>query len=433
MPAMRIAAITAGAAGTFCGSCLHDNTLAAALTRLGHDVALLPTYTPIRTDEPDVSSHRVFLGGINAYLDQKRLTRWRPRFLRWLLDRPALIKFATKLSPLPNYDELGELALSVLRGEHGHQRAAFSQLHDWLAGEYRPQIVTITNVLISAIAPAVKSRLRVPILAYLQGDDVFLDALKPDHRRDAIELIRANAANIDGFIAPSRDYAGHMSAYLGIPRERIEVVPLGISLAGHATSTAPKSPGPPVIGYFARIAPEKGLHVLVDAFIRLRKKESATQPRLRISGWLGPHQREYLMNERKKLADAGLEREFECVESPGLADKVRFLQSLDVFSVPAVFREPKGLYVLEALAHGVPVVQPSHGSFPELLEATGGGRLVPSEDPAALADALGELLADEAQRRKLGEAGRAAVAREFTDEVMARRTAEHYRRFVNQK
>ena len=68
---MRIAYITAGAAGMYCGSCLHDNTLAAALLELGEDVVLVPTYTPLRTDEPDVSIDRVFFGGINVYLQEK--------------------------------------------------------------------------------------------------------------------------------------------------------------------------------------------------------------------------------------------------------------------------------------------------------------------------------------------------------------------------
>jgi len=429
--AMRIAAITAGAAGTFCGSCLHDNTLAGALTRLGHDIALVPTYTPIRTDEADVSNQRVFIGGVNAYLDQSRWTRRRPGFVRWLLDRPGVIKFATKLSPLPNYDVLGDLTLSVLRGEHGHQRAAFEQLTEWLAGEFKPQIVTLTNVLLSAIAPLRKAKFKVPILAYLQGDDLFLDALKPEHRKSAIELIRANATAIDGFIAPCRDYADYMAGYLGIDRSSIAVIPLGLNLTGHASAPQPRDGDRPAIGYFARIAPEKGLHVLVDAFIHLRRQRGVPRARLRVSGFLGPHQHKYLAGERKKIANAGLENSFEHVESPSLRDKVQFLQSLDIFSVPAVFREPKGLYVLEALAHGVPVVQPEHGSFPELIQATGGGRLVPREDPKQLADVLLELLTDEPQRRRLGQAGRSAVEREFTDAVMARRTAEHYGRFVS--
>src|SRR5207248_2189380 len=100
---MRIAAITAGAAGMFCGSCLHDNTLAAALVALGHDALLIPTFTPIRTDEVDVSTGRIFLGGINVYLDQYAAFRWVPRFARGWLDRPGLLRWVERFGGATDY------------------------------------------------------------------------------------------------------------------------------------------------------------------------------------------------------------------------------------------------------------------------------------------------------------------------------------------
>ena len=66
---MHIAIVTAGGAGMFCGSCMHDNTWARSLKNAGAQVTLLPTYTPLRLDEHDESSNPVFLGGINVYLD----------------------------------------------------------------------------------------------------------------------------------------------------------------------------------------------------------------------------------------------------------------------------------------------------------------------------------------------------------------------------
>ncbi|MCB0293491.1 MAG: glycosyltransferase family 1 protein, partial [Calditrichaeota bacterium] len=65
---LKIAYIAAGAAGMYCGSCARDNALATALIRKGHEVALIPTYTPLRTDEPGASIDRVFFNGINVYL-----------------------------------------------------------------------------------------------------------------------------------------------------------------------------------------------------------------------------------------------------------------------------------------------------------------------------------------------------------------------------
>src|SRR5215203_3777761 len=96
---MKIAFITAGAAGMYCGSCMKDNTLVAALNRLVHDALLIPTYTPIRTDEEDISQQRVFFGGINVYLQQKSwLFRHTPRWLDRLFDLPRLLRWVSRFA-----------------------------------------------------------------------------------------------------------------------------------------------------------------------------------------------------------------------------------------------------------------------------------------------------------------------------------------------
>ena len=172
------------------------------------------------------------------------------------------------------------------------------------------------------------------------------------------------------------------------------------------------------VGYFARICPEKGLHQLVEAFRLLHKRHPNT--RLRAAGYLGTRDREYFEKIREQARDLG--PAFEHAGSPPThEEKVRFLKSLDVLSVPTVYREPKGIYILEALANGVPVVQPRHGAFPEMLEATGGGLLVEPGNPEDLA-ALEELLKDPDGRAQLGRGGRAAVHAHYDDATMARRT-----------
>jgi glycosyltransferase involved in cell wall biosynthesis len=428
---MRIASITAGAAGMFCGSCLHDNTLTAALHALGHDALLVPTYTPIRTDEPNVSQRRVFLGGLNVYLNYKSgLFQRLPRFVHRLLDRPGLLRALSRFTATPDYAALGAMTLTVLRGEDGRQREEVDRLIRWLADDVKPEIVTLSNVLLSGIAPALKHRLNVPILAYLQGDDIYLDALRPEHRQQAIELIQQNAKHLDGYIATCGYYADHMAGYLGLPRSSIEVILPGINLAENGGAREPRTEPPYTVGYFARIAPAKGLHVLADAYIQLRKMPNAPPCRLRASGWLGAEHKPYLDEIRRTLASAGLASEFEYVDCPDHAGKVRFLQSLDVLSVPTTYREPKGLYVLEALANGVPVVQPNHGSFPELIAATGGGLLVSPDDPVELANGLHRLLTDPAQRLELGQKGREAVHEHFSAAGEAGRTVGVLRRFV---
>ena len=427
---MRIAYITAGAAGMFCGSCLHDNTLVAALRELGHDALLIPTYTPIRTDEEDVSQGRVFFGGINVYLQQKfSLFRHTPWFLDRLLDAPRLLNWVSRFAVRTEAQVLGELTVSMLRGEHGHQRKEVEKLVAWLADEIKPDIVQLSNVLLSGLVPRLRQRLRVPVLAALQGDDIFLESLPAPYRERCLELTRDHCREFDGFVATSRYYADFMSGYLDIPRERIAVIYPGLNLHGFRTAAMAPS-GMPTIGYFARICPEKGFHVLVEAFRRLRQETDAPRCRLRASGWLGESQRGFLDEQRARLREADLEGDFEYVPAPDHDSKVDFLRSLDVFSVPTVYREPKGIYVLEAWASGLPVVQPRHGSFPELVETTGGGLLVPPEDPGELARALRRLVERPEERAALGLNGRQAVEKGFHARAMAEATVNLYRTYL---
>jgi glycosyltransferase involved in cell wall biosynthesis len=427
---MKIAYITAGAAGMFCGSCMKDNTLAAALHALGHDALLIPTYTPLRTDEDDVSQRRVFFGGINVYLQQKlALFRHTPWFLDRLLDFRGLLNWVSRFAVRTRAEDLGDLTISMLQGEHGYQRKEVEKLVRWLAAEVRPELVCLTNVLLSGMVHELKRRLRVPVLGTLQGDDIFLESLPAEHRGRAIALIRDHCREIDGFLATSAAYADFMAGYLDLPRERIHVVYPGLNLKGHG-GPRPARAGPPAVGYFARICPEKGLHHLVEAFRLLRRGPGAPPCRLRVSGWLGDNHRPYLHGLKEQLRGDGLLDDFEHTEAPDHAGKVQFLKGLDVLSVPTVYREPKGLYVLEALANGVPVVQPRHGSFPELVGATGGGLLVEPDDPADLARGLGRLLADAPLREELGRKGQEAVRQRFTAEAMARATLDVYRKYL---
>ncbi len=428
---MKIAYITAGAAGMYCGSCMHDNTLVTALVALGHDAVLVPTYTPIQTDEADVSQKRVFFGGLNVYLQQKlSLFRHTPWILDRLLDARGLLRWVGRFATRTRAEDLGDLTISMLKGEHGHQRKEVAKLVRWLARDLRPQLVNLTNALISGTVHEIKRRVGVPVLCTLQGDDIFLEALPDEFRRPALDLVRAHCREIDGFIATSAYYADFMAGYLDIPRSKIDVVYPGLNLAGHGGARADINGPPYTIGYFARICPEKGLHVLAEAFRLLVQEPGAPPCRLRVSGWLGENNRPYLDEIRRRLGEAGLADAFEHVESPDHASKVRFLQGLDVLSVPTTYREPKGLYVLEALANGVPVVQPRHGSFPELVEATGGGLLANPEDPADLARQIRRLLDEPGHRQELGRKGQEAVRQRFHADAMARETLAVYGKYV---
>jgi glycosyltransferase involved in cell wall biosynthesis len=435
---LKIAYLTAGAAGMYCGSCMHDNTLARGLIELGHDVQLIPLYTPIRTDEVDVSMHRVFFGGINMYLQQRlSLFRFLPKWVDSFIDQPWLIRLATSFGISTDAKQLGALAVSVLRGEHGFQAKEVDALADWLVGDLKPDILNLTNVLVAGCVPAIKRRFDVPVVTTLQGDDIFLRDLPEPYHSQALAEIAKLAEQIDAFIVNSVFYADFMSQYLGIPREKFRIVPLGVdavefgvlSSQGELAMQPPRNLVP-TVGYLARLAPEKGLHVLAEAFILLRKLPGMQDARLRIAGWLGKQHQPYIEGIFKKLRAAGLGEAFEYVGEVDRAGKLALLRSIDVLAVPTTYREPKGIFVLEALAAGVPVVQPDHGSFPEMLADLQGGLLHRPEDAQHLAERLHELLSDAPRRREMAIVGQANVHARRNRQVMSQRTLEVLQEFV---
>ncbi len=421
----------------YCGSCMHDNTLARAMARRGVDLLLTPMYTPIRTDEENVSIDRVFFGGINVYLQQNfAVFRRLPAFIDRLFELPWLLRWATSRGMETSAKQLGSMTVSMLRGERGFQRKEVLKLCQWLAEDVRPDLIITSNILIAGAAPTLKSKVAAPLLVTLQGDDIFLDDLTEPYKTQSLEEIRRFAGSIDGFLTHSEYYADHMARLLGLPRGKIHLAPLGIDthdFASESSSDGSATPHPnrvPTIGYLARLSPEKGLHVLVDAFILLRQRPDMEHARLHLAGWLGDANRSFAEEQFNKLRQAGLGDAFHYAGVVDRRQKISFLKTLDVFSVPTVYREPKGLYVLEALAAGVPVVQPEHGAFPELLSRTGGGRLVRPNDPNHLAEALYELLINFELRRSFGQTGQRNVLAHFNADAMARDTLDCLRPFL---
>ncbi|RPI82888.1 MAG: glycosyltransferase [Planctomycetaceae bacterium] len=417
---MHIALITAGGAGMFCGSCMHDNTLARALMSAGHQVTLIPLYTPIRVDELDVSEHRVFLGGINVYL-AGTWPWWSkiPRFLRSWLDSPVLLRQVSRFAVSSDAKDLGALTVALLRGDHGPHRAAIDQFVDFVGRELRPDVVVLSNALLGGVVPSLKRSFHGPVWCLLQGDDIFLGDLVEPYRRQAFDEMYQIVGQFDGFLVHSEYYRKFMADYLRFPLEKAQVVPLGIDFGGHDGTPRVQASRPFTIGYFARICPEKGLHNLIDAFRRLHARQPET--RLVAAGYLGARDQTWFESIRQSARDLGEAFEYRG-SPPGLAEKVQFLKSIDVLSVPTSYREPKGLYVLEALANGVPVVQPRHGSFPELLEETQGGLLVDADDAGALAAGLERMLLEPELRFGLAQAGYARVRERFSMARMAEET-----------
>lgn len=432
---LRALYLTAGAGGMFCGSCLNDNAVAKVLPQFGWDAQLVPCYTPIRIDGTDVSIDRVFFGGVNVWLQQKvPFFRWLPRFADRFLDNPGFVRRVTSTAVETDARFLGSLALSMLRGMQGNQRKEVRRLVDWIVQSARPDVVIVSNILIAAFVSELRRHWDVPVVVMLQGDDVFLRYLPEGAQRACLAEIRQIARGIDLFVTHSADYREYISGFLGIEQQRMEIVPLGIDPSDfHQVPEGTVPGGPQTIGFLARLAPEKGLHRLVDAFLRLCSRPDWTDLRLRVGGWLGADNRDYAGQQWQKLREAGLEDRFEYRGVLDRQQKVDFFRGLSLFSVPAVQREPKGLFVLESLAAGVPVVLPDHGAFPELLADTGGGRLFPNESEEAYVDCLACLLSDPEAACELGAAGRRGLIQNRTTLQSADSLDRILRRLISEK
>lgn len=419
---MKIVYLTAGAAGMYCGSCLQDNALAKALIGLGHDTLLVPTYTPILTDESNISQDRLFYGGLNVYLQQMSpIFRWIPSWADSFLSSPKLVNWIASKAMGTSAKNLGALTVSMLQGKDGNQRKEVHRMCKWLKEE-SPDVVVFSNLLIAGCIPAIRQELAVPTAVILQGDDIFYDGLIEPYRQQALTELKRLAKDVTTFIVHSQDYGERMAHMLEISPERIQVSPLSIDLGDFNADPVDRTEQPAAVGYLARLAPEKGLHLLVDAFIGIADEHP--ELRLEIAGWLGPQHQEYWDTQQRKLVDAGLEERFRYHGSVDRDGKLEFLRSIDLLSVPTPYKEPKGRFVLEALAAGVPFLQPAHGAFPELHERLGGGQLFEPESVPALQAGLLELLSDRERLKTLGARGRAAVFEKASTEAEAAHFAQ---------
>lgn len=433
---MRITMLTPGTGYFYCGNCLRENTLAHALKRLDHDVTMIPLYLPFFTEgEPPPQTQRVFLGGINIYLQHKLPFLGKiPWFLTRVLDSPRLLRWSSKQGDMTDAKKHADLVLVTLRGGEDGKLTEITRLLQWMRHNDRPDVVSLCNILLTGLARSIKKELKVPIVSTLHGEDAFLDALPEPQRSEAWEILRERVKDIDAFIAVSEYYARQMQSRLDIDRGRIHVIHNGIDLEDMADISS-RTPGtaPPAIGYLARMCPDKGLHTLVDAFIELKRRGTIDHLQLKIAGVVLKVDRRYIQELRSRLRNA------DCLEqvsfSPNISreEKLDFLHSLDVLSVPATYGESFGLYTIEALACGVPIVQPRHGAFPEIIERTGGGILCEPDDPQSLADELERLLSNHELAQSLSERGRRAVFDHFSAERMALEVTDVYHTIAQQE
>jgi len=425
---MRIVQITPGTGDNFyCENCVRDIALAAALRKLGHDALMVPLYLPVQRDGREaVVTAPIFFGGVNVYLQQKSaFFRKTPRWLDGLFDSPRLLGWISRKAGMTSAKNLGEMTVSMLRGVQGQQVKELHRLVEWLdARDNRPDVVCLSNILLVGLASHIKEKLKVPVACLLQDEDGFLDGLNSPYSKQAWQIVTQRAGDIDAFIAVSKYFADVMRARLRVSADRMHVVYPGIPLAGYEPREA--APETPAIGYLSRMCYDRGLDTLVDAFVILKKNEKLTNVKLRIGGGETGNDEPFMNGIRKRLVSCGLMDDVEFLPDFDRDSKLAFFQTLSLLSVPEKQPVAYGIYVLEALAAGVPVVEPATGAFGELLEMTGGGVLFEPNSAVALAAAIEPLLLDPAYAQELGKKGRKAVFEKFDVEQTARELVRIY-------
>jgi len=431
---MRIVQITPSAGDSFyCENCLRDVALVKAMQNQRHDVLMVPMYLPVQVDKNEaVDSTPIFFGGINVYLQQKSaFFRRTPRWFDQLLDSPKLLRWIGRRAGATSARNLGQMTISMLRAEEGRQKKELNKLVEWLdAQDNKPDVVCLSNILLAGLARGIKERLGVPVVCLLQDEDGFLDGLSSPYSEQAWQILAERASDVDAFIAVSKYYADVMRQRVELASERVYVAYTGISLDGYELRQT--EPEIPTIGYLSRMCPDKGLDTLVDTFIHLKKNEKLKNARLRIMGGKRTDDERFLNRIRKKLSSCGLIDDVEFLPDFDYDTKLAFLRTISVLSVPEKQPVACGLYVLEALAAGVPVVEPSSGVFPELLEMTGGGVLCEPNNAAALAAAMEPLLLEPDYAQQLGKQGREAVFEKFNIEQTAEEMVRIYEEITQQ-
>jgi glycosyltransferase involved in cell wall biosynthesis len=400
---------------------MRDNALAIELHKAGEDVAILPMYLPLMLDEEPLEGLKdtpVFFGGINMYLQSKvSLFRKTPAFVDRLLNRTGLLRWAARHSHMTSAREHGQMCLDMLNVESSGFRKEFDKLLDWLVDIGKPEVICLSTALQAGLADEIKQRLGIPIVLFFQGEDSFLDGLPQPYKTECWQRMGERLASADMLVSPSYFYSKYMEERLGFEPGKIKVMPNGIKLEGYGKSVA--DPEYPTIGYLARMCREKGIEVLVDAFIHLKTELKHSTARLRIAGAMTAGDIPLVKMLKGRLLAAGLDKDVEWLPNLSREEKVDFLKSLSLFSVPVTYPEAFGLYIIEAIACGVPVVQPNGASFPEIIETTGAGLCVSENSSAAFAEAWNSLLSDRDRMQRMKDRGRQNVEAHFSAPKMS--------------
>ncbi len=430
---MNIIQIIPGSGGSFyCGNCMRDSKYVEVLRKQGHQVIKIPMYLPLFSDEHDLNEVPVFYGAVSIYLKQLYpFLNKAPKWFDRLLNSKPVLKLASNMAGSTSAKGLEDMTISMLMGEDGKQKEELEHLIDWMEKYGKPDIVHISNALLLGLAHRIKERLKVPVVCSLQDEDVWVDAMGNGYREKVWKLMSEKSADVDAFIAVSDYFKDRMLQQMVLPVEKLHSLHLGVDPGDY--EYIPVKEKSRNIGYLSRMCHENGFDILVDAFILLKKKEGFGDVKLVVTGGSTGDDTKYIKSLRKKLSREKLEGEVgfhELFEGPG---RKEFFKKVSVMSVPVRNGEAFGMYLLEAMASGIPVVQPALGAFPEIISLSGGGIVYQHNTPEELCESLAALLSDPGKLNELSAKARKGVEAKFDIFDHAKSMIEIYKSFENLK
>jgi glycosyltransferase involved in cell wall biosynthesis len=426
---MQIVHIVPGSGGSFyCGNCLRDSEYIQGLKRAGVEVVKVPMYLPIFADEHDIEEVPVFYGAISIYLKHSfPALRKAPGWVDKILNSGPALRFAAGMAGSTNPKGLESMTISMLLGETGEQKKELDHMVDWLEKACKADVIHLSNALLIGLARRIKERLNVKVVCTLQDEDVWVNAMDENFKIQTWDLMKERARDVDAFFAVSQFYAKEMQPVLAIPDEKLFIHHITVDPAEYTYQNT--SEKPLNIGYISRMCEDNGLEVLVDAFILLKKDPRWQHVKLVLTGGSTGENDKFVKSIKLRIKQSGLvdEVEFHKDFEDG---RHEFFKKVSMISVPVLQGEAFGMYLLESMASGVPVVQPALGAFPEIIEKSGGGINYTPNTPETLSEALSSLLGNQEKLNRLSEQARKGVEQKFNVHQEAKEVVDRYSKLI---
>jgi len=384
-------------------------------------------YLPLFADEHDISDVPIFYGAISTYLKQVfPIFRKAPNWVGNLLNSKPMMKMAASMAGSTRASGLEDMTISMLLGEQGEQKAELEHMVTWIAEHCKPDVIHISNALLLGLAKRLKEKIGIPVVCSLQDEDVWVDAVQPAFREKIWKLMHTRAEDVDALVAVSDFFAEKMKKSMDLPAEKVQTIHLGVKVSDYTYISTKEKPRN--VGYISRMCHENGFDIVVDAFIELKKKTGFEDVKLIATGGSTGDDSKFIREQKRKLKENGLYEFFEIL--PEFEDEAihEFFKKVSLVSVPVRIGEAFGIYLLESMASGVPVVQPALGAFPEIVKLSGGGITYQPNSPEILSESLAGLLSDPEKLEQLSRTGYEGAKANFDIHAKAIEIIELYKK-----